>query len=168
VTLGLEFSVVMTVKKPKPLGRSEMIIAVDFVGTCVTHGYPDVGKEIGAVLVLKWLIEQGHEIILWTTRGRNEQHPGAGGGPAEYFGDLADAIKWFAKNGIPLYGINGNPTQKDWTKSPKAYANIYIDDTALGCPLVYNPALSLRPFVNWKQVEHQLRGIFEGRFIIGG
>ena len=27
-----------------------MIIAVDFDGTCVTHEYPNVGKNIGAVL----------------------------------------------------------------------------------------------------------------------
>lgn len=30
-----------------------MIIAVDFDGTCVTHEYPKVGREIGAVGVLK-------------------------------------------------------------------------------------------------------------------
>jgi hypothetical protein len=26
------------------------IIAVDFDGTCVTHEYPSIGKDIGAVL----------------------------------------------------------------------------------------------------------------------
>lgn len=30
-----------------------MIIAVDFDGTCVTHEFPYVGKEIGAAEVLK-------------------------------------------------------------------------------------------------------------------
>ena len=26
-----------------------MIIAIDFDGTCVTHEYPKIGKDIGAV-----------------------------------------------------------------------------------------------------------------------
>jgi hypothetical protein len=30
-----------------------VIIAVDFDGTCVTHEYPKVGRDIGAVPVLK-------------------------------------------------------------------------------------------------------------------
>lgn len=33
-----------------------MIIAVDFDGTCVTHEFPRVGKDIGAVPVLKELV----------------------------------------------------------------------------------------------------------------
>lgn len=43
-----------------------MIIAVDFDGTCVIHEFPKVGKDIGAVPVLKKLIEKGHKIILYT------------------------------------------------------------------------------------------------------
>ena len=39
-------------------------------------------------------------------------------------------------NDIELFGVNNNPTQKDWTDSPKAYGHIYIDDAAIGCPLV--------------------------------
>lgn len=50
---------------------------------------------------------------------------------------LQDAIDWFKKYDIPLFGVNEkkNPTQKDWTSSPKPYAHIYIDDAALGVPL---------------------------------
>ena len=33
-----------------------MIIAVDFDGTCVSNEFPRVGKDIGAVPVLKKLI----------------------------------------------------------------------------------------------------------------
>lgn len=40
-----------------------MIIAVDFDGTCVTHEFPRVGKEIGAAEVLKELTDKGHKII---------------------------------------------------------------------------------------------------------
>ena len=45
-----------------------MIIAIDFDGTCVTHEYPYIGKDIGAVPVLQRLVKAGHELILWTMR----------------------------------------------------------------------------------------------------
>ena len=115
-----------------------MYIAVDFDGTCVTHEYPKVGKDIGAVPVLKKLTDSGHKIILNTMRSGKE---------------LAAAIKWFIDNDIPLFGSNENPTQKSWTTSPKVHANLYIDDAALGCPLKMEPNVSDRPFVDWHQVE---------------
>ena len=118
-----------------------MYIAVDFDGTCVTHDYPRVGKDIGAVPVLKMFIESGHKLILNTMRSGDE---------------LADAVQWFIDNDIPLYGVNENPTQKSWTASPKVYANLYIDDAALGCPLKMDRAVSDRPFVNWDAVEEHL------------
>lgn len=118
-----------------------MYIAVDFDGTCVTHEYPRVGKDIGAVPVLKKLTDSGHQLILNTMRSGDE---------------LADAVQWFIDNDIPLYGVNENPTQKSWTSSPKVYANIYIDDAALGCPTILNPAVSSRPFVDWTAVEYYL------------
>ena len=116
-------------------------IAVDFDGTCVTHEYPKVGKDIGAVPVLKKLTDNGHKIILNTMRSGKE---------------LAAAIKWFIDNDIPLFGANENPTQKSWTTSPKVHANLYIDDAALGCPLIFDHAVSSRPFVNWVMVEEIL------------
>jgi len=129
-------------------------IVVDFDGTCVTHEFPKVGKDIGAVPVLKKLIESGHKLILFTMRSdienpkSDEYNIKAIGG--KY---LTEAINWFEQNGIPLYGINENPKQKDWTKSPKAYGQLYIDDAALGCPLRYIPDISDRPFVDWFKVE---------------
>ena len=45
-----------------------MIIAVDFDGTCVTHDFPKVGKNIGAEIVLKKFTDKGHKIILYTMR----------------------------------------------------------------------------------------------------
>ena len=66
---------------------------------------------------------------------------------------LDDAIDWFKKNNIPLYGIQENPTQSNWTTSPKAYAHVYIDDAALGCPLEWNTDICKRPYVDWNQVE---------------
>lgn len=115
-----------------------MIIAIDFDGTCVKHAYPNIGDDIGAVPVLKELVSQGHQLILWTMRSGNE---------------LIDAVKWFGDNGISLYYCNSNPTQTNWTQSPKAYAHLYIDDAALGCPLIIKER---RPYVDWVKVRQYL------------
>lgn len=113
-----------------------MYIAVDFDGTCVTHDYPEVGKDIGAIPVLKALADNGHHIILNTMRDSNE---------------LKDAKMWFANNDIKLFGANRNPTQSEWTTSPKVYAQLYIDDAAMGCFLCYDPNFHSRPYVDWKE-----------------
>lgn len=109
-----------------------MYIAIDFDGTCVTHEYPHIGKDIGAIPVLKKLIENGHDLILNTMRSGKE---------------LSAAVTWFHNNGIELYGVNVNPSQRSWTESPKVYAHLYIDDAALGCPLKMSE-LSSRPYVD--------------------
>jgi hypothetical protein len=120
-------------------------IAVDFDGTCVTHSYPEVGKEIGSVWVLKRLVAKGHRLILNTMRCGKE---------------LQDAVDWFTNNGIDLYGVNEDPGQKDWTQSPKVFADIYIDDAALGCPVIIDPSYNERAFVDWIAVEKSLRFLF--------
>ena len=45
-----------------------MIIAIDFDGTCVTHEFPAVGRDIGAVPVLKAMVDRGDQLILFTMR----------------------------------------------------------------------------------------------------
>lgn len=114
--------------------------AIDFDGTCVTHEYPKVGRDVGAVAVLKRIVDEGGLLILWTMRSGEQ---------------LGDAANWFMDNGIPLYGIQRNPTQDIWTTSPKCYAQIYIDDAALGCPLRKGRKYE-RPYVNWYKVEKML------------
>lgn len=123
-----------------------MIIAVDFDGTCVTHEYPDVGKNIGAEIVLKALTDEGHDLILYTMR----DHPADN----SVRDPLQEAIDWFSQNDIPLFGVNENPTQKSWTTSPKPYANLYIDDAALGIPTI---KLGKKPFVDWYTAAFSLR-----------
>jgi hypothetical protein len=120
-------------------------ICVDFDGTCTTHEYPKVGRDIGAIPVLKRLVAAGHKLILFTMRSGAEQ---------------THAEKWFADNDIPLYGSQSNPTQKAWTASPKAYGALYIDDAALGCPLINNG--KDRPYVDWVKAEKMLEdmGLF--------
>jgi hypothetical protein len=127
-------------------------ILIDFDGTVVTHDFPFVGKDIGSVVVLKKLVEKGHKLILFTMRSHRPYiHPD--GKPRDC---LQDAIDWFAENEIPLYGINTNPTQHEWTDSPKAYGQLMIDDIAIGVPLKFDKELSPRPFVDWFYLEIML------------
>lgn len=118
------------------------IIAVDFDGTCVAHEFPEIGEDVPhAVDVLKRLNAAEVKIIVWTMRcGKHLDE---------------DAARWFRARGIEVWAFNENPTQKHWTESPKAYAQHYIDDAAIGCPLVY-PGDGGRPFVDWVEVEKLL------------
>lgn len=145
-----------------------MIICIDFDGTCVAHEFPKIGKDIGAVPVLKKIIENGHKLILHTMRGSKQ---------ALYNGTLVnidlvrenvdseipsvldDAVKWFEDNNIPLYCVNNNPQQKHWTDSPKVFANLYIDDSALGVPLVFEEGVK-RPYVDWEKLEELLKAMW--------
>jgi len=113
-----------------------MIIAVDFDGTCVTHEYPEIGQDIGAVPVLKALVARGDQLILYTMRHGKT---------------LTAAIEWFTENGIELWAANVNPEQHTWSESRKVYAHIYIDDAALGVPLMI-PVGAGRSFVDWARV----------------
>lgn len=122
--------------------KKSLIIALDFDGTCVTNDFPKIGRDIGAVPVLKELVEKGHRLILLTNR---------------YDDLLSEAVAWFNDNGIPLFGVNSNPIQARFTKSPKIYADIYIEDRAVGCPVITNnPYISKSPFVDWKEIRSLL------------
>jgi hypothetical protein len=135
------------------------IIILDFDGTVVTHEFPSVGKDIGAVPILKKLVANGHKLILFTMRS---ERPFINfNGSVRYV--LDEAVEWFVKNDIPLYGINTNPEQKDWTSSPKAFGQLMIDDIALGCPIKVDKKKSQRPFVDWEKVEELLieKGLIE-------
>jgi len=130
------------------------IFNVDFDGTCVTHDYPEIGHDIGSVPVLKKLVANGHKLILFTMRSDAPFQKKDG---TICRNGLKDAVKWFADNDIPLYGIQKNPTQHIWSSSPKSYAQIMIDDSALGCPLIFDETLSDRPFVDWVKIEEMLK-----------
>lgn len=119
--------------------KNNYVILLDFDGTVVKHEYPYIGEDIGAARVLKKLIENGCQFVLFTMRDGDE---------------LKEAVEWFNKNKIPLYGIQENPTQKTWTTSPKAYGHLIIDDTCLGIDLIYNDAD--RPYVDWRKTSEKL------------
>lgn len=117
-----------------------MIICIGFDGTIVQHEFPDIGPPVPLALetMRRWQ-EEGHLLILWTVRS----------GEA-----LVDAVKYLTKNGIKLHGVNTNPDlyqplhHRIHPTSPKVHAQLYIDDNAFGCPLVYNP--EGKNYVDWK------------------
>ena len=120
-----------------------MIIGVDFDGTIVTHQYPNIGQPVpGAIETLKTLIKNGHRVFLWTMRS-NKRYQGRD--------LLTEAVQYLLDNDVDICGANSSPEQ--FSASPKQYAQIYIDDAALGCPLVYPGG---RPFVNWYKVGKKL------------
>jgi hypothetical protein len=127
-------------------------VVVDFDGSVVTHEFPHVGKDIGAAPVLKELVAQGHKLILFTMRC--DSSPTQTTRKKNLY--LTDAVNWFKENDIPLYGIQRNPTQGIWTTSPKAHGDIIIDDIALGCPTIFNPEFTPKPYVDWVAVRELL------------
>jgi len=115
-----------------------MIIAVDFDGTLVRHDFPRIGAEApNAFKVLRKLQEGGHKLILLTMR--SEKY-------------LQDAVDFCAERGVRFWAVNNNPEQGSWTSSPKVYAQLYIDDMALGVPLSDG-------VVDWAEVDILLKDI---------
>jgi len=123
--------------------KSEAIICVDFDGTIVTHEFPRIGTPVpGAIETLKGLQASGNRLILYTMR---------------YGETLQEAVDYCKEQGIEFYGVNQNPTQNRWSQSPKVYGHYYIDDAAVGCPLVYNE--HERPYVDWIKLKYHLASL---------
>jgi hydroxymethylpyrimidine pyrophosphatase-like HAD family hydrolase len=127
-----------------------LYIGIDFDGTVVKHKYPEIGEPIdGAIETLQRLQNAGHKLILYTMRSEER---------------LAEAVEYLEENGIKLYSVNENPSQKHWTTSPKIFCNLYIDDASLGCPTLTDldegTGKSIKPFVDWERVEQML--LFKG------
>src|SRR5262245_19855617 len=104
-----------------------MYVAIDFDGTLVDHQFPDIGEELPRAFY--WLKEWqrlGAKLLLWTMRSDSSHGP-----------TLTDAVEYCRKRGVEFFGVNQNPTQT-WSSSPKAYAHVYVDDAAAGCPLLPN------------------------------
>jgi hypothetical protein len=118
-------------------------VAIDFDGTVVSHEFPAIGKDVGALPIINKLISKGVKIILYTVRG------------GEY---LQAAVEWYKERGIELFGVNENPDQHSWTDSKKPYAELFIDDAAAGAPLIKDDSCKL-PYIDWKWIEKYLEGI---------
>ena len=116
-------------------------VGLDFDGTCVKHKFPHLGEDVPhCVRVLHWLKTQNALFILNSMRSGSQ---------------LQDALNWFSARRIELYGINHHPKQREWTSSPKVLADLYIDDLALGIPLIIEDGH--RPYVDWIGVENLLK-----------
>lgn len=118
------------------------VVAVDFDGTIVTHEYPLIGNSLPqSIETLKKIMESGGKLILLTMR-------------SGIF--LEQAVDYLIANDIELWAINKNPDQHNWTDSPKVYAQIYIDDAALGAPIIHDPSFAERPYMDWEIVNSLL------------
>lgn len=96
---------------------AKKIIAIDFDGTITEHSpYPITGKiRFGAIEVIKKLQEK-YICCLWTCREGE---------------DLLQAIRILKDCGITFEYVNTSPR----TTSRKIYADMYIDDKALGAEI---------------------------------
>ena len=123
-----------------------MYICVDFDGTIVDHKFPEIGSPVpGAVKWLKRIHKCGGRLILYTMRS-----------DGELMGNLlTEAVQYLNGEGVTLYAVNRNPSQENWTSSPKVYGDIYVDDSAFGCPLI-RPKGFARPCVDWSKVGPQV------------
>lgn len=125
-----------------------MIIGVDFDGTLAKHKYPEIGEEVPlAIEYCKEFQARGAQLILFTMRSE--------------INHLKEAVDWCKERGLEFWSINENPHQSDWTKSPKPYCNIYIDDLAINCPLTCCP--DERYYVDWSIVGPQVLRLMEGQ-----
>ena len=101
-------------------------IAVDFDGTLCDYAFPSIGEQNKEQKVLMdtliKLRKDGHQIILWTNRGDNDDYK-----------VLSEAIEWCRLQGLEFDAVNENvPNQKKISGySPKIMADYYIDDKAL-------------------------------------
>jgi hypothetical protein len=100
-----------------------MIIAIDFDGTIVEQEYPKIGKlKKDAKTVINKLYKNGHKIIIWTCRSNGN----------ETKDDLDQMLRFLDKQGILYHAANKNVPEAPFDCYPKIYADLYIDDRALG------------------------------------
>lgn len=97
-------------------------IAVDFDGTIVEDRYPKIGDEIPfATDTLRMLIEEHHQLILWTVREGTL---------------LQEAIDWCHKRGVDFWAVNSDYPADEQGEAKymtrKIKADYFIDDRNVG------------------------------------
>ena len=98
-----------------------MIIAVDFDGILCENRFPEIGRPYyEMVSFVRQLIDEGHEVVLWTSRTGDR---------------LAEAAMWCEDRGLHFCAINENAPSnlaqylaEYPTPSPKVYADVYLED----------------------------------------
>lgn len=99
-----------------------IVLGLDIDSTVVTHAYPDMGDDIGAIPWLQKVLEMHSQVRIMLCTMRDGV-------------DLERAKTWLEERGVPVWAMNHNPTQTRWTTSPKPHAHYYVDDRAVGVPL---------------------------------
>ncbi len=105
-----------------------MIFAIDFDGTIVGgEKFPEIGDERPlATYVMKQLLENGHQIIIWTCRNNAKQD---------------EALNWLYERGVFPTAINCNTAENlaqfNNVDNRKVHADYYLDDK------------SWPPFTDW-------------------
>ena len=99
-----------------------MTIAVDFDGTIVENRFPEIGEERPfAVDTLKMLIQDRHQLILWSCREGQL---------------LEDAVNWCRERGVEFYAVNRDYPEESTENNPhfsrKLKADLFIDDRNIG------------------------------------
>lgn len=115
-----------------------MIVAIDCDGTIFKwEKFPAIGEPVPyAKEIINRLHASGHEIIIWTCRGRNGIHT------------VHEALE---KYGIRYHGINKQGFTTNFDPSPKLIADVYVDDKSPYCPLI--PNTKGKPYVDWLALE---------------
>jgi len=94
-----------------------MIIAIDFDGTICRSTFPVIeGLQPYAKEVINKLYDDGHYIIIWTCRTRD---------------NLLSAINWLLEQGIKFHRVNDHQPEnmaKYGDGGNKVFAHCYIDD----------------------------------------
>lgn len=124
-------------QKDTAMTDGRFAIAVDFDGTIVDNQFPKIGAlSPGAVRWLgQWSANPKVQLLLWTCRD------------GVY---LDEAVSFCEEHRICFSGVNKNPDQT-WSLSPKAYANVYIDDLSFGAPTHLLDGFRC-PVINWFHV----------------
>lgn len=102
-----------------------MIIAVDFDGVLCENKFPAIGSpKTTHINLVKLLLSQGHEVILWTSRVE---------------GELESAVNWCRAQGLEFTAVNNDAPSNvaeyfgKYNCPPrKIYADVYIDDHGAG------------------------------------
>lgn len=97
-----------------------LTLAVDFDGTIVEEGFPNIGAIKPRTLeFMKQAFEKGHLVIIWTAR--SGEH-------------LIKAHEFLIENEIPFHYINENPEDPYFiagSQGRKIFAHYYLDDRAV-------------------------------------
>lgn len=110
---------------------------MDFDGILCRNAFPEIGKPNYEVIsCIRQLIDQGHEVVLWTVRNGEE---------------LTAAVDWCGDYGLHFCAVNepapSNAREykdKYPTPSRKIYADIYIDDHNIEF-VMSNPMMGISP-----------------------